>query len=152
MIPTPNVGLIGTKVMGRADSNAWLNMANYFDAPVTPVVRSVVGRHADDLEEFAARLGWGSTTTDYRTMLSYSGVDLVDAPTPNDVHVEQAIAAIEAVKPPTSSRCSVAELEWSSCPISLTSSRPNAGSMPQSNPPETMLRSMPEPTERNQTS
>jgi predicted dehydrogenase len=93
-----NVALIGTKFMGRAHSNAWLNVPRFFDVDPYPVMHSVVGRNAADLAEFAARWGWQSTSTDYRVAVTAPEVGLVDIATPNDVHAEQAIAALEAGK------------------------------------------------------
>jgi predicted dehydrogenase len=93
-----NVALIGTKFMGRAHSNAWLNVSRFFDVDPRPVMHTVAGRNADDLEAFAARWGWRSASTDWRTAATAPEVGLVDIATPNDVHAEQAIAALEAGK------------------------------------------------------
>jgi predicted dehydrogenase len=98
MTDTINVALIGSKFMGRAHSNAWLNVAKFFDVDPQPVMHSVVGRNAADLEAFATRWGWQSTSTDWRSAVTDSEVGLVDIATPNDVHAEQSIAALEAGK------------------------------------------------------
>jgi len=98
MSSTINVALIGSKFMGRAHSNAWLNVAKFFDVDPRPVMHSVVGRNAADLEAFAARWGWQSTSTDWLAAVTASEVGLVDIATPNDVHAEQSIAALEAGK------------------------------------------------------
>jgi predicted dehydrogenase len=93
-----NIGLIGTKFMGRAHSNAWLNVAKFFDNDTVPVMHTVAGRNAAELEEFAATWGWANTTTSLDTMFADDAVNLVDVATPNNVHAEQAIAALEAGK------------------------------------------------------
>ncbi|MGI9665852.1 MAG: Gfo/Idh/MocA family protein, partial [Acidimicrobiia bacterium] len=93
-----NIALIGTKFMGRAHSNAWLNVARFFDAGVAPVMHTVAGRNPDDLAEFAARWGWQNQSTDWQSVVSDDEVGLVDIATPNNVHAEQAIAALEAGK------------------------------------------------------
>jgi hypothetical protein len=36
---TLNVAIIGTKFMGKAHSNAWLNAPRFFDMPATPVLK-----------------------------------------------------------------------------------------------------------------
>ena len=95
---TLNVGLIGTKFMGRAHSNAWLNVAKFFANDTVPVMHTVAGRNATELEEFATTWGWANTTTSLDTMFADDAVDLVDVATPNNVHAEQAIAALEAGK------------------------------------------------------
>jgi predicted dehydrogenase len=98
MTSTINVALIGSKFMGRAHSNAWLNVAKFFDVDPRPVMHTVVGRNSADLDAFAARWGWQSASTDWRAAVTAPEVGLVDVATPNDVHAEQSIAALEAGK------------------------------------------------------
>jgi len=95
---TINVALLGTKFMGRAHSNAWLNVAKFFDVDPTPTMHTVAGRNATELRDFAERWGWQHHTTDWRAAATADDVGLVDIGTPNDVHAEQAIAALEAGK------------------------------------------------------
>jgi predicted dehydrogenase len=91
------VALIGSKFMGRAHSHAWLDVAKFFpSAGLVPVMHTVVGRNAADLEAFAGQWGWQRTSTDWRAVVADPEIDLVDIGTPNDVHAEQAIAALEA--------------------------------------------------------
>ena len=93
-----NVALIGSKFMGRAHSNAWLKVGKFFTVDPLPVMHTVVGRSAADLEEFAARWGWQHASTDWQSVVQSPEIGLVDVATPNDVHAEQAIAALEAGK------------------------------------------------------
>jgi len=98
MTGTVNVALIGSKFMGRAHSNAWLKVGKFFTVDPLPVMHTVVGRSASDLEEFAARWGWQHASTDWQAVVQSPDIGLVDVATPNDVHAEQAIAALEAGK------------------------------------------------------
>jgi predicted dehydrogenase len=93
-----NVALIGSKFMGRAHSNAWLKCAKFFPGGLVPVMHTVVARNADELEAFAAQWGWQHASTDWRATVTAPEIDLVDIGTPNHVHAEQAIAALEAGK------------------------------------------------------
>ena len=93
-----NVALLGSKFMGRAHSNAWLKVAKFFDVDPVPTMHTVVGRNAGDLREFAQRWGWRNTSTDWQAVVTDADIDLVDIGTPNNVHAEQAIAALEAGK------------------------------------------------------
>ena len=93
-----NIALIGSKFMGRAHSNAWLNVAKFFDCDPAPVMHTVAGRNASDLEAFAAQWGWAHTSTDWETTVNDPEIGLVDIGTPNNVHAQQAIAALEAGK------------------------------------------------------
>ena len=95
---TINVALIGSKFMGRAHSNAWLNVSRFFDGGPRPVMHTVVGRNAAELDAFAARWGWAHASTDVAAVVADPDIGLVDVGTPNNVHAEQAIAALEAGK------------------------------------------------------
>jgi predicted dehydrogenase len=98
MTDSLNIALIGTKFMGRAHSNAWLNVSRFFDGGPTPVMHTVVGRNAAELDAFAARWGWAHSSTDVAAVVADPDIGLVDVGTPNNVHAEQAIAALEAGK------------------------------------------------------
>ncbi len=90
------VALLGTKFMGRAHSNAWGAAAKFFDLP-TPVSQEVVaGRDIAQTHAFAQRWGWRQATGDWRDAIEDPLVTLVDVVTPNHVHREQSIAALEA--------------------------------------------------------
>ena len=93
-----NIALIGSKFMGRAHSNAWSTVGHFFDVDPLPVMHLVCGRNEGELAEFATRWGWAGTTTDWRAAVTSDDVELVDVATPNNVHAEQAIAALEAGK------------------------------------------------------
>jgi len=92
------VSLIGSRFMGRAHSNAWNQAARFFDLPLLPTLAVVAGRDGDHLETFASRWGWERWTTDWHQAAVADDVDLVDIGTPNHLHAEQAIAALEAGK------------------------------------------------------
>ncbi|HZI46134.1 MAG TPA: Gfo/Idh/MocA family oxidoreductase, partial [Ilumatobacter sp.] len=93
-----NVALVGSKFMGRAHSNAWLNVGKFFDVDPLPTMHTVVARNPAELAEFAERWGWQHHSTDWRTTVTSDEIGLVDIGTPNNVHAEQAIAALEAGK------------------------------------------------------
>jgi predicted dehydrogenase len=93
---TCNIALIGTKFMGRAHSNAYLNVAKFFDLPTTPIMHTVVARNVDELQKFAGRWGWQHHSTDLQAVINNPEIDLVDVTTPNNMHAENSIAALEA--------------------------------------------------------
>ncbi len=96
---TLNVALIGSKFMGQTHSNAYLKVAKYFtDIPVQPVMHTLAARDPKETEAFAKQWGWQNWTTDWKQAATSDEIDLVDIGTPNDVHREQAIAALEAGK------------------------------------------------------
>lgn len=95
---TINVCLVGQKFMGRTHSNAFLKVAKFFDVPLTPVMHTIAGRNSQELEEFRQRWGWQHSTTDWKKAVVDPEIGLVDIGTPNFVHAEMAIAALEAGK------------------------------------------------------
>src|SRR5438067_5043380 len=85
--------------MGRTHSNAYLKVNKFFgDLPVMPVMHTTVGRNAEELRAFAQEWGWQKTSTDWRAAVTSGDVQFVDIGTPNNMHREMAIAALEAGK------------------------------------------------------
>ena len=95
---TLGIGLIGTKFMGRAHANAWSQASRFFDLPRRPVIRVVAGRNGPETAAFAERWGIARPSGDWRELLSDASVDVVDVLTPNHLHAEMSIAALEAGK------------------------------------------------------
>lgn len=92
------VGIVGTQFMGRAHSNAFLDVPYYFDLPFRPVLRAACGRNAARLETFAQRFGWQTTDTSWEKMVARDDIDLVDICTSNLTHMTLAVAAAKAGK------------------------------------------------------
>jgi len=98
-MPKPlHIGLIGSKFMGRTHSNAYLNVAKFFDLPRDPVMHTLAARNLEETQAFADRWGWTHATDNWKAMVQDPEIGLVDVGTPNHVHRDQAIAALEAGK------------------------------------------------------
>jgi predicted dehydrogenase len=95
---TINVCLVGQKFMGRTHSNAYAQVGKFFDVPVLPVMHTIVGRDQAELEEFKTRWGWQNASTDWRAAVTDPEITLVDIGTPNHLHKDMAIAALESGK------------------------------------------------------
>ncbi len=95
---TMNVAIIGTKFMGKAHSNAWLNAPRFFDMGIKPVLRVACGQNEAELKAFAARWGWEETETDWRKVVERDDVDIVDISVPTHLHRDIAVAAAKAGK------------------------------------------------------
>jgi predicted dehydrogenase len=93
-----NIGMIGYGFMGRAHSNAFRKVANFFELPCQPVLKTVCARNTDRARAFAAQWGYESVETDWRKLIASPDIDLVDIASPNDTHAEIAIAAAKAGK------------------------------------------------------
>ena len=92
------IGMVGYAFMGRAHSQAWRNVASFFELPYRPRMAAICGRDRDAVAAAAARLGWPATETDWKRLVERDDVDLVDVCTPGSSHAEISIAALEAGK------------------------------------------------------
>jgi predicted dehydrogenase len=93
-----NIGLIGYGFMGRAHSNAFRKVSNFFDLPYQPVLEAVCGRDPAKVQAFAQKWGYEGTESDWRKLIARKDIDLVDIACPNDMHHDIAIAAAKAGK------------------------------------------------------
>jgi predicted dehydrogenase len=93
-----NVGIIGYGFMGRAHSNAYRRVNNFFDLEYRPVLKAACARDEAKVKAFADKWGYESIETDWRRLLARKDIDVVDICTPNNTHAEIAIAAAQAGK------------------------------------------------------
>jgi myo-inositol 2-dehydrogenase/D-chiro-inositol 1-dehydrogenase len=93
-----NIGMVGYSFMGRAHSNAFRQVGQFFDLPYRPVLRAACARNADAVQAFAEQWGYESVETDWRKLVARPDIDLIDIAAPNDMHHDIAIAAAEAGK------------------------------------------------------
>jgi len=96
---TINVALIGQGFMGRSHSNAWGQIAKFFQPPIKPVMHTVFGQPEENPQGFAENWGWQNAATDWKTVIKSPDIGLVDVVTPNYMHAPVAVAAVEAGKP-----------------------------------------------------
>ena len=93
-----NIGLIGYGFMGRAHSNAFRKVSNFFDLEYQPVLKAVCARDQPKVAAFANKWGYQSYETDWRKLLDRKDIHVIDIACPNDMHREIAIAAAGAGK------------------------------------------------------
>lgn len=93
-----NVGLIGYGFMGRAHSNAYRQVNEFFQLDHHPVLKAVCARQADQAAAFAKNWGYESVETDWRKLVERDDIDLIDICSPNNTHLDIAVAAAEAGK------------------------------------------------------
>jgi predicted dehydrogenase len=98
-MPKPlRIGLIGYGFMGRAHSNAYRKVSNFFDLEYKPVLQAVCARNEANAIAFAKKWGYESVETDWRRLIERDDIDAIDICTPNNTHAEIAIAAAKAGK------------------------------------------------------
>ena len=91
------VAAIGYAFMGKAHSNAWRNVASFFDVPAFEQ-KVLVGRDAAEVAFAAGKYGWSEWATDWRSVIEREDIHIVDICAPGWLHAEIAIAALEAGK------------------------------------------------------
>ena len=93
-----NIGLIGCGFMGRAHSNAYRRVGNFFDLEYKPVLKAACARNEESVRAFADRWGYESVETDWRVLVERDDIDAVVIATPSHWHVPIALAATRADK------------------------------------------------------
>ena len=88
-----NIGMIGYGFMGRAHSNAFRKVNNFFQLEHQCVLQAVCARDAAKVKAFAENWGYQSIETDWRKLIARPDIHAIDICTPNDLHREIAIAA-----------------------------------------------------------
>ena len=69
MTKTINVGVIGTGFMGRAHSNAYRSVSNFFPLETKPVLKTICSLDTNTIEAFADQWGYESYETDWRKVV-----------------------------------------------------------------------------------
>ena len=93
-----NVGMVGYGFMGRTHSNAFRKVSNFFENEHRPVLKAICGRSEANTRAFANTWGYESIETDWPKLVERKDIDVIDICTPNDSHMEIAIAAAQAGK------------------------------------------------------
>ena len=87
------IGMIGYGFMGRAHSNGYNRVKDFFDLEYLPKLQAVAARDADKAQAFADRWGYSRVETDWRKLVAADDIDAIDICTPNNLHAEIAIEA-----------------------------------------------------------
>jgi len=92
------VGMIGYSFMGAVHSHAWRTVGRVFDLGVDVDMRVICGRNEEAVTAAAAKYGWQSAETDWRTVIARDDIDIIDVCTPGSSHEDIAVAALNAGK------------------------------------------------------
>ncbi|MGH7944532.1 MAG: Gfo/Idh/MocA family protein [Opitutaceae bacterium] len=93
-----NIGMIGYGFMGRAHSNAFRKVNNFFPLGHRVVLKAACGRDEAKTKSFADTWGYESIECDWKKLIDRDDIDVIDIAAPNNVHAEIAIAAARAGK------------------------------------------------------
>jgi len=93
-MPELNIGMIGYGFMGRAHTNAYKRVSDFFpELGYRPVLKAACARSKDSVRKFAEQWGYHSVETDWRKLVERDDVDAVDICVPNNLHKDIALAA-----------------------------------------------------------
>ena len=92
------IALLGTKFMGKAHSNAFSRVGQFFDPKAAAVMSVICGRDPKATAEMAERFGWHEASTDWKAVVRRKDIDLVDVATTGNTHKEMVLAAAAAGK------------------------------------------------------
>ncbi|MCP3986170.1 MAG: Gfo/Idh/MocA family oxidoreductase [bacterium] len=97
---TPKLGIamIGYQFMGRTHSNAWRQVAHFFDTPFEPILKVVCGRSETEVAAAAKKFGFMEHATRWQEVVTRDDIDVVDVCTPGDSHLPIVLAAVAAGK------------------------------------------------------
>ncbi len=98
MTKSLNIGLVGCGFMGRAHSNAYHRVNQFFDVAYQPVLKVLADPREGPAEGFARRWGWQHVENDWRKLVEAPDIDMIDICSPNNTHHEVALAAAAAGK------------------------------------------------------
>jgi predicted dehydrogenase len=87
------VGMIGYGFMGRAHSNAYKQVGQFFPSNHEVVLKAACARNAGEIKKFADQWGYESIETDWRKLIERPDIDVIDICTPNNLHKEIALYA-----------------------------------------------------------
>ena len=94
-----NIGMIGYGFMGRAHTNGYKRVPDFFpELEYRPVLKAACARNKDNIQAFADQWGYESIETDWKALIARDDIDAVDICVPNNLHKEIAIACAEAGK------------------------------------------------------
>jgi predicted dehydrogenase len=97
--PRVGVGVIGYGFMGKVHSNAYLKIPYSYSSPAAyPALVAMAGRNEKVLIDTARRFGYRGVYPDWRELVEDPDVQVVDNCTPDNLHAEPSIAAVEAGK------------------------------------------------------
>ncbi len=91
-------GLIGTGFMGKAHAIALRSVGTAFPSVPSPELACLVDSNAERASSLAKSWGFTQSSTDWQGLCANPDIDVVDICTPNHLHKEMALAAIDAGK------------------------------------------------------
>ena len=93
MKETLNIGLIGLSFMGKAHTNAWIDVPFHFELPYLLVRKTACDINAETASAFAGKFGWKEIATDWEKVVNRDDIGVIDICTSNQSHMPIAVEA-----------------------------------------------------------
>ena len=104
---------IGVGVIGMNPTNMGSTMTLLKDVPdLKYELRGICAERAEVLEAYAQQIGVDFWTTDYRELVSRDDIDVIAVYSPDHLHAEHCLAAVEAGKHVVCTKPMVTDLEY----------------------------------------
>ena len=99
-MPTPlSVAVIGAGMAGTTHANAWRQVGTVYNLGLPPIrLATIADTYQSAAEDAAARYGYASATTSWRSIAADPTIDIVSIVVGNALHLEIAAAMIKAGK------------------------------------------------------
>lgn len=93
------VGMVGFGFIGKVHAYSYNNLPLFYDpAPAKVSLIGVCTSHLDTAAKAAQIGGFGYGTTDFQALLDDPSINIIDIASPNHLHHEEIVAALEAGK------------------------------------------------------
>lgn len=94
-----SVAVIGAGMAGTTHANAWRQVGTVYDLGLPPIrLATIADTYQSAAEDAAARYGYASATTSWRSIAADPTIDIVSIVVGNALHLEIAAAMIKAGK------------------------------------------------------
>ncbi len=93
-----NIGMIGYGFMGRAHSNAYRQVNQFFEREYRPVLKACCAARKTRSRPLPRTGATSRIETDWRKLVERNDIDLIDIGSPNNTHKEIVLAAAKAGK------------------------------------------------------
>ncbi len=98
-IPEIGVGIVGFGFIGKVHAYSYLNQSLFYDPPpARPRLVGVCTSRPESAEKARQAGGFEFGTTRFEELLERDDIHVIDVATPNDLHRDEVIAALEAGK------------------------------------------------------
>lgn len=95
-LPVLRVGMVGHGFMGKVHGHAYRSLGFYYDPPPARIEFAGIATHSkQSMQRAIDDWGFAFGTTDYRELCARDDIDIIDCCTPNNLHKDVLLCALE---------------------------------------------------------